>query len=264
MNCKDFEEIVVELVRGEMMDAGDRQAGLSHIADCRRCAARLAEETRLNAALRGLRLGDATLAAPPAVESSLMNAYRGWQNGSVVSQAHHVKESRRWMLAAAAVVIAALGVALGARQWSSEVAQPSSPTLPTSRAPSIVPTAAPFVVPAQPSPELPHSGFMASSMPQRETRRSQPVATTHALAGDSSLSMDVVADRPLAATDFLPVTMNSDQPPLESGQVVRVAMPRGALISYGLPVNPARANEAITAELLLGPDGQARAIRLVR
>ncbi len=145
MNCKDFEEIVVELVRGEIMDAGDRQAGLSHIADCGRCAARLAAETRLNAALRGLRLGDATLAAPPAVESNLMNAYRSWQNGSVVSQAHQVKESRRWMLAAAAVVIAALGAALGvtfgARRWSSDVAPP------TSKAPSV----APVVAPAQPS-----------------------------------------------------------------------------------------------------------------
>jgi len=261
MNCKDFEEIVVELVRGEIMDAGDRQAGLSHIADSRRCAARLAAETRLNAALRGLRLGDATLAARPAVESNLMNAYRSWQNGSVVSQAHQVKESRRWMLAAAAVVIAALGVAIGARRWSSDVAPP------TSKAPSVAPT--------QPSqkelPEPPHSGFTASveppetqSTPLRLSRRSPLVGATRMIAGDSSLSMDVVADRPQAATDFLPVTINNDQPPLESGQVVRVAMPRGALISYGLPVNPARANEAITAELLLGPDGQARAIRLVR
>ena len=141
MNCKDFEEIVVELVRGEIMDAGERQAGLSHIADCGRCGARLAAETRLNAALRGLRLGDATFAAPPAVESNLMNAYRSWQNGSVVSQAHQVKESRRWMLAAAAVVIAALGAAIGARRWSSDVAPP------TSKAPS----AAPVVAPAQPS-----------------------------------------------------------------------------------------------------------------
>jgi hypothetical protein len=262
MNCKDFEETVVELVRGEIMEAGDRQAGLSHIADCRRCATRLAAETRLNAALRGLRLGDATLAAPPAIENSLMNAYRSWQNGSVVSQAHNVKESRRWMLAAAAIVIAALGVALGARRWSSNTVPP------TSKIPS--------VTPSQPNqkelPEPPHSGFTASSQPAeantttgapaRPVRRSQPVEITRRFA-DSSLSMDVIADRPPADTDFLPLTFNRDQQPLESGQVVRVAIPRGALISYGLPVNPARSNEAITAEVLLGQDGQARAIRLV-
>jgi hypothetical protein len=97
----------------------------------------------------------------------------------------------------------------------------------------------------------------------RAARRVQPVEITRRV-DDPSLSMDVVADRPPAATDFLPVTINSDAPPLESGQVVRVAIPRSALISYGLPVNPARANEAITAEMLVGQDGQTRAIRLVR
>src|SRR5262245_41085371 len=115
MNCKDFEEIVIELVRGEVMDAGDRQASLGHIADCRQCEGRLAAETRLNGALRGLRLADSMLAAPPTVESRLMNAYRGWQNGSVVSQVHTVRKSRRWLLAAAAILIAVLGVAIGGR-----------------------------------------------------------------------------------------------------------------------------------------------------
>jgi len=40
-----------------------------------------------------------------------------------------------------------------------------------------------------------------------------------------------------------------------------VGMPRAALLAIGLPVNAQRAGESIQAELLLGQDGIARAIK---
>ncbi|MDQ1560452.1 MAG: hypothetical protein QOD32_3512 [Pyrinomonadaceae bacterium] len=52
--------------------------------------------------------------------------------------------------------------------------------------------------------------------------------------------------------------------PLESGQLVRVQLPRAALASLGLPLNAERDNEPVKADVLLGNDGLARAIRFVR
>jgi hypothetical protein len=41
-------------------------------------------------------------------------------------------------------------------------------------------------------------------------------------------------------------------------------MSRAALASFGLPVNAERADERVKADVLMGHDGLARAIRFVR
>jgi hypothetical protein len=66
------------------------------------------------------------------------------------------------------------------------------------------------------------------------------------------------------ATDFMPVAYGDNPNELENGRIVRVEMPRSALAQFGLPVNMERANERIKADVLIGDDGMARAIRFVR
>jgi hypothetical protein len=46
--------------------------------------------------------------------------------------------------------------------------------------------------------------------------------------------------------------------------VLRVELPRSSLASFGLPVNLERAGERIKADVVVGNDGMARAIRFVR
>ncbi len=65
------------------------------------------------------------------------------------------------------------------------------------------------------------------------------------------------------ATEFLPLTYVTEAAQ-ESGQVVRVRIPRAALASFGLPVNAERASELIKADIVIGDDGVARAIRFVQ
>jgi hypothetical protein len=67
-----------------------------------------------------------------------------------------------------------------------------------------------------------------------------------------------------ALTDFVPLAAGNSSAPLDGGQVVRVEAPRSALASFGLPVDARRANEKVTADLLLAHDGTAHAIRFVR
>ena len=71
-------------------------------------------------------------------------------------------------------------------------------------------------------------------------------------------------DMPEETTEFIPTIQGSDFAPLSSGQVVRVMVPRSAMNYFGLPVNADRVNEKVAADVLLGEDGLARAIRFVR
>lgn len=52
-------------------------------------------------------------------------------------------------------------------------------------------------------------------------------------------------------------------PPLESGRVVRVALPAASLPAYGFDVAPTSADRLVEADLLVGQDDVARAIRFV-
>jgi hypothetical protein len=72
------------------------------------------------------------------------------------------------------------------------------------------------------------------------------------------------ADGAEIATDFIPLVQAARFGPAEGGHVVRVEMPRSALVSFGLPVNFERAGGRVKADVLVGDDGIARAIRFVR
>lgn len=65
-------------------------------------------------------------------------------------------------------------------------------------------------------------------------------------------------------TDFMPIAYGAEYIPIESGQIIRVRMPRSALISYGLPASPDRLDEKVKADILVGNDGLAHAIRFVQ
>ncbi len=67
-----------------------------------------------------------------------------------------------------------------------------------------------------------------------------------------------------SVTEFIPLVAGAPAAsPLESGQLVRVQLPRAALASLGLPLNAERGNEPVKADVLLGNDGLAHAIRFV-
>jgi hypothetical protein len=63
------------------------------------------------------------------------------------------------------------------------------------------------------------------------------------------------------ATEFFPL-MDSP-PPFERGQLVRVVVPAVTMRDAGLPVPPERWNDRVQADVLVGEEGMARAIRFV-
>ena len=52
-------------------------------------------------------------------------------------------------------------------------------------------------------------------------------------------------------------------PELESGTVLRMELPLAALPEYGLDIAPDAMRTSVEADVLVGQDGQPRAIRLV-
>jgi len=63
-------------------------------------------------------------------------------------------------------------------------------------------------------------------------------------------------------TEFFPLM--DVMPPMERAEVWRVTVPASTLQTVGLPVNPERWSEQIQADVLVGEEGMARAIRFVR
>ena len=81
-----------------------------------------------------------------------------------------------------------------------------------------------------------------------------PVETASAVAANTT---GTVLD------GFVPVPGAASLPPLESGRIVRYEVPVAALPTYGVEIVPDAAQRAVEADLLVGQDGYARAIRLV-
>jgi hypothetical protein len=63
-------------------------------------------------------------------------------------------------------------------------------------------------------------------------------------------------------TEFYPLV--DVAPPFERGQLIRVNLPAAALRNVGLPVADDRLSDRIQADVLVGEEGTARAIRFVK
>ena len=66
------------------------------------------------------------------------------------------------------------------------------------------------------------------------------------------------------ATDFVPLGDMNLVSLQDGGQIVRVKLRRSTLVRFGFPVNMDRYNENVKADVLVGADGLARAIRFVQ
>jgi hypothetical protein len=102
----------------------------------------------------------------------------------------------------------------------------------------------------------PHS--LTSNAPRRASLAvSQPPATAPVTGAGDEPPSEIV-------TSFIALDGGGGLARPESLQMVRVELPRSALMSFGLPMNVERADERIKADVLVGNDGIARAIRFVR
>ena len=261
MNCHDLEAVAGDLARGHLMDAAQREKALAHAASCACCASRLADERALTDGLRFV-ANAANEETPARVEAALLAAFRQ-QRAALPTVAPARTGRRQWLYAAAGVAAVALIVTLlalvasrtrGTQQPGPQkainpgVAVPDEPR-PSSRPPQVLPGSDKEVAGIQAPAPRPRSADRI-----RNVGRSMPPAE----------DLDKPAADAEIATDFIPLMNRESLAQMDGGQVMRVELPRSALMSFGLPMDMERAGERIKADVVVGNDGLARAIRFVR
>jgi len=181
-------------------------------------------EEHIVAALRALAEEDAELEAPLRVEDRVRKIFR---------RTHAVRKWRNgltWSLALAAALVVVVFV--GMRD------KPHSPPPRTKE----VATRPPQLAVADPLPvEIP-----PASVPARQVRRIAPKSNPQ--------PREVV-------TEFFPLL--DVAPPFERGELLRVTVPASTMRRVGLPVNENRLADRVYADVLVGNEGLARAIRFV-
>ena len=75
--------------------------------------------------------------------------------------------------------------------------------------------------------------------------------------------LDMVGDFSDADNDFIPIPNAERIEPNEDLNLVRVEVPRSAMIALGYAVSEDRASEPVEAVVVLGADGMARAVRFL-
>jgi hypothetical protein len=285
MNCKEFEAILNDLACEHLMLASKRVQALAHQESCARCAARLAEERLLSERLR-LVAESEVIETPARVKASLMAAFAE-RHGSTsappaavpirfapaeLAQAHSAARWSRRSIAAAAAILILLAV-VSLRLLSGGASTVATPDLPMNAQGK--PGSAPRVEPPadEPSPRATNPGGAITKDKSRKELANEQSGRAQGIdrlavkrqARKSETNNGAVNQlaRNEVVTDYIPLTYLNDSTAFDSGLVVRVQVPRSTLISMGLPMNVETSHELVKADVVVGDDGVARAIRFV-
>jgi len=212
------------------------------------------DEEMLTRGLRSLAAEMESLEAPEAVEANVLEAFRAQRK--VVPMPRRQSNARYWLVAVAAMLLIAITVVVF-RWHTGTVETPQQAKQQTS------PEITPKLDEQQPSsPQQFVAGAndeTTNPLPQRRKPR-----RIHAPASRPEVAQVANHVTNEIATDFIPIGYMSAANLQDGGQIVRVQLPRAALANFGLPVNMDRYNEKVKADVLLGVDGRAHAIRFVQ
>ncbi|MET0622344.1 MAG: hypothetical protein ABW250_05140 [Pyrinomonadaceae bacterium] len=304
MNCQEFESRVETLARGALADARMVAEAAAHEKSCAPCAVRLADERALSTGLRALASEMKSAEAPARVEATLLAAFRARAASAGVEDSGRACDAagvvvpmperapvRQWSwvrTAAVASLAAAASLALfvlvrpGASVNQRAMIEPPPGALkarPDSEIAQSATTAAkehsPLEVEENPSAQVEEGASHAPSPSRDRSPRATFTTPTTPRARAMNASYGGGARNAVAhasadaraqeiATEFIPLMQGAPYQPAEGAHLVRVELPRSALASFGLPVGAESPGGRVKADVLLGDDGIARAIRFVR
>jgi hypothetical protein len=230
MSCQEFALIARDYVRGEWLSAGERERAGSHVSTCSVCQLLVEGEKALTAALAQVRTAQEAIEAPQRLQDALMVAFDAKH-----ARSHRPWKHLYWAIPAAAAILIGILVSRPRPVEERPVAR-----LPETRV---------VLQPAPPVPETIEDDAVPTVAAQAAPRRPRPVRAASAPGA--------------RVTEFIPLRFGK---PVEAGeqiQVFRMQMRRSELMRLGLPVAPDAASAYIQADVLLGEDGLAKAIRFV-
>lgn len=266
MNCEKFLTVAADLARNQIVDASERASARGHVEQCDDCRKAWNDQLELSERLRKVADQMTSSRAPEHVEAQLLAAFR--DRARVRSIQPAPRRRRYWMTAAAAVVLMVFGISAwrwhvaSVRQPQAEVSSKSA-TVPPSDSQEQSQTAAVHGTQSSTQPlikptlrrSLSRRHPASSQLAKRDAAKQSTVEQASVLATN--------AETKELATDFVLVGYGNALDLQDGGQLVRVELPRSAMATFGLPMNMDRANERIKADVLVGTDGRARAIRFV-
>ncbi len=279
MNCEEFLTVAADLARNQsrgpqrgipagvvVVDASERASAGVHVEQCDDCRRAWNDQLELSESLRKVADHMTSARAPEDVEAQLLAAFR---DRTRVVPIYSAQKRWRWLTAAAAVVLMVFGISA----WRLRVAS-VRPPLQASSESGTAPRS------QQPKPEQSQTVAVTGTRSsiqrlikptlRRSVSRRRPASSQ--LAKNDSAKQSIVeqssasatnAETKELATDFVLVGYGNALDLQDGGQLVRVDLPRSALAKFGLPMNMDRADERIKADVLVGTDGLARAIRFV-
>jgi len=269
MNCKEFQTIVNELVYDKVVDAETRETGLAHAALCADCALLLSETQDVRTALQ-LTGRRETEAAPARVRQSLLAAFADQRKAAapgkvavpqaaVTSISSHRKFA--WLTAAAVAAAASLLIALLLPSLLRRTATSKNPDGAVVIRSTPTPLATPKEKPPTPAPKISEKQVAGVPHLTLHPKHNSLARASRKPSRTENVTGEVTAKK--TGNEFLPLTYLASATAMESGTVMRVKLSRATLISLGLSVNVEHANDVVRADLIVGDDGVARAIRLV-
>jgi len=273
MNCQEFQSHAVDLVRGEVADSELATRCWAHASGCPACAELLLAQEKLSAGLEILATRTEEVPVPDRIENVLRNEFRfhAGRVGSVAGITFPARPARpvgiassrlAWAMAAAAALLMVVA-ALIAKWRRPEL--PSSAQLQTAGqtehvAPSERQGTAAADTTRQKHPQAQSvkktSPASAKRAPSRKSNSKTPPSNLLRRNPDDAL-----------ASDFIWLPYGSGLPLDDGWAMVRVTVPRSDLVSLGVagPLNSELAStETLKADVVLGEDGLARAIRFVQ
>jgi hypothetical protein len=248
MSCPEYTDAILDVARGADVGPERLRQVRAHVAECAACRVRLSREESLTAGLGALSRTVAHSRPSAQLESRLLDAFRraasakatagqaGIDPRSVVGE--QTRTRWRWVsLAAAAAIMLAVIPAwlLEPPPKPKPKPQPPAPQVVASRPAAAVQT--PPVAPAVSTPAR-----VGSARPRR---KAEPTGI-------------------LRPTGFVALPGAVGLPQFESGVIARIEISVTSLPNYGIQIAPDAARATVPADILVGQDGLARAIRLVK
>jgi len=264
MNCEDFSQIIHEIADYKPMAATTRDAALSHVALCAYCAATLAEGLDVSRNLV-MAAGAETGGAPARVKQNLLAAFdelhqtqhsaRSVDQSNLVSILNVLRERKlRWLTAAATAIAAVILLAIILPNWRDAAKPELQPQITAGR---IEPPASAVNTNEPAPPAVPAK----SNVSVKTTASSPRVSKQKRFESRAPRSVETVAQNP---SEYLALTYLAKSTAIDSGTVVRVELSRAALARLGLPVSFDHSSASLKADVIIGDDGVAQAIRLVQ
>ena len=235
MDCESFKALVHEVDRPGSLEASVLNLAWGHAQNCARCARRLARARELTGALEALAKADECEHAPMRLEVQLLSAFR------VHRKTVRSFERRKlaWGIAAAAVLAVMIGLAVVSQQAGGSARAVAA--IPRDRGERRPPPAT-LTAPAS------QAGDDAHNQASRTVKRAAPAPRPEPVA---------------ELAEFLPLPFADDDSPLGAAEVVRIRLSESALGVLGLPVSDEASRQPVTADVVIGEDGVARAIRFI-